>query len=208
MLLDGALAQVERARDRDVVLAGGHLAEDRELPLGEGGQRRVVVRGPPGQQRLDHLRVERRSAADHLVQRRDQLLDARHPLLEQVAQPGDTVGKQIDDVVGLDVLRQDDHARPRVPAPDLLGRLDALLAERRRHPQVGEHGIRGVRRDGREQADRLLGHVDDLDPVDLGQQRGGALAHEEVVVGEDDPQRHAGQTAMRVGLGRGLSARA
>ena len=100
-----------------------------------------TVAGSTGEQRLDHQRVEGRPAAGHLVQRADQLVQIADPLLEQVAQPGHAVGQQVEGVVLLDVLREDHDADAGMLGADPLGRLDALVGVRRRHPDVGEHRV-------------------------------------------------------------------
>jgi hypothetical protein len=60
------------------------------------------------------------------VEGADQVVDLGHPLLEQVAEPLDPLGEELEGVVLLDVLRQHDHAGLRVLGPDPLGRVDAL----------------------------------------------------------------------------------
>ena len=137
-----------------------------------------------------HLRGQRGPAGGHVLQRADQLVERRDPLLEQVAQPGHAVGEQLEGVVVLDVLRQHHDADARVPRADLLGRLDALVAERRRHPDVGDDGVRAVRLDGGEQRRRVGDGVHQLHVVGLAEQGGDAGADQVVVVGEHHPQRH------------------
>jgi hypothetical protein len=71
----------------------------------------------------------------------------------------------------------------------LLGRVDALTLEGRRHPDAGDQHLRI---DGGGAADRLVvvaAHPDDLQvgvPVDEGAH---PLAHDQVVVGEEDRDR-------------------
>jgi hypothetical protein len=50
-----------------------------------------------------------------------------------------SVGQQLEQVLGLDVLRQHDHRRARPPAADLARGLEALGGLGRRHPDVGQH---------------------------------------------------------------------
>jgi len=76
---------------------------------------------------------------------------------------------------------------PRVAFADLLGRVDALALERRRHPDVGDQDLRPG---GGGPADHLVivgGHPDHLQvgmPVYEG---ANALPHDQVVVCEEDP---------------------
>ena len=109
---------------RPVAISLQHLA----FSLGQPEQRRAGIGRLRGQQPLDDLRVQRGPAAGDLVQRADQLLDLGDPLLEQVPEPGDAVGEQVERVVRLDVLRQHHHAGARVLGADPLGGVDALVA--------------------------------------------------------------------------------
>ena len=135
---------------------------------------------------------------------RDQLVDLADPLLEEVTEPGHAVREQVEGVVLLDVLGEDDHAGLGELGPDPLGRVDPLGGERRGHPDVGEHGVRPVRRHGREQRVGIGHRRDQLDLGGLRQEPGHALAHEEVVVGEDDADRHS----LTVGRAGGSRVRA
>ena len=130
------------------------------------------------------------------------------PLLEQVAEPRDPVGEQLEGVVLLDVLREHDDADGRVLGPDLLGRVDPLGRVGRRHPDVGEDGVRAV--DSATDCEQRLrvGHaVDELDGVDLGEQAGDALPYQEVVVREDDAEHHARERRPCERTGRAGPAR-
>jgi hypothetical protein len=63
---------------------------------------------------------------------------------------------------------------------------DAFVGEGRQHPDIGQDGIGGVLGDRLEQRVGVAHGLDELDVVDLGQQHGNALAHEVVVLSEDD----------------------
>src|SRR2546428_13258718 len=75
-------------------------------------------------------------------------------------------------------------------AADLVRAIDALELEVRGHLDVSDHDVR--RELGRpfEQRWGILGDAHDLDVVLEVEQRLHAGAHEHVVVGEHDPQRH------------------
>ena len=90
---------------------GGHLGEHVSLAVGQVVQRRAGLFGASEQHALDDLRVERRAAAAHVLQRADQLVDLRHPLLQQVSETSDAVGEQVEREIVLGVLGQHDDAR-------------------------------------------------------------------------------------------------
>ena len=192
VLLDGALAHVEGAWrwSRCCGRSPSARAPTRSLsvsPLsGELASPALRVHQP-----LDDLRVEGGAAARDVAQGADELVDVRDPLLEQVAEPRDAVGEQLEGVVLLDVLREHHHADRRVVGPDLLGRIDALGGVGRRHPDVGEHGVGLVLGHGLQQRLRVGHAVDEIDLVDLGEQGRDALPHQEVVVGQHDAKHHA-----------------
>ena len=119
--------------------------------------------GLASHQALDDLRVQGRAAARDGVQRRDQLVDLADPFLQQVAEPGDAVGKQVERVVLLDVLREDEHAGLGELGADPLGRVDPLGGEGRGHPDVGEDRVGAVLLHGCVQLDRVGRGRDQLD---------------------------------------------
>jgi hypothetical protein len=75
--------------------------------------------------------------------------------------------------------------------PDLLRAPDPLVGAARRHPDVGEDGIRSVFVDGGEQFVEARRRADDLDLVGGREEGRGTFPHEVVILGEDHPQRHA-----------------
>jgi hypothetical protein len=98
--------------------------------------------------------------------------------------------EELHRVVVLDVLREDDHAGARKVGADPLRGVDALGREGRRHPDVGEHRIGPVQRDGAVERVRIGHCLDELDLSDLAEQPGDPLSDEVVVVREHDPHRH------------------
>src|SRR5215204_3027170 len=71
VLLHGADRQHEGTRDRAVVLAGGHLAQDLELPRRQPGQRRLCATAT--YEGVDDLRVDHGLARCDRMDRRDEL---------------------------------------------------------------------------------------------------------------------------------------
>ena len=94
---------------------------------------------------------------------RDELVALGDAVLQQVGVAGRAVGEQRDRVLGVVVLREDDDAGAGVALAQLLGRVDALVLEARRHADVGdEHLGRG----GFGAGDELVvvaGDADDLE---------------------------------------------
>src|SRR5207253_10430216 len=86
-LLDRAFAQAQRLRDRRVVLALRHLAEDVAFSMRQLVQRGMLAPRLFGDERLDHLWIDDRSSLRHSPDRRDELADVVDALLEQVRAP-------------------------------------------------------------------------------------------------------------------------
>ena len=79
---------------------------------------------------IDDGGVECGAAGGHRPHRVDQLVALGDVVLEEVAVAGRAFGHQGDRVLGVVVLRQDDHTGARTPLADLTGRVDALARER------------------------------------------------------------------------------
>ena len=74
----------------------------------------------------------------------------------------------------------------------------ALVGAGRRHADVGEHdvGRRGARPP--DQRVEVFAHARDLDVGDAVEQARDGLANEVVVLGDHDPDRHAGEATRRL----------
>ena len=129
--------------------------------------------------------VEHAAAGRDLAHRPHELVAVADAVLQQVRVARGAVGEQRDRVLGLVVLREDDHAGAGVAHAHELGRLDAFVLEVRRHPDVGhDHVGLGLVR-ARDQAVEVLGDADDLEIGLQGEQRPHAFAHQQRVVGEE-----------------------
>jgi hypothetical protein len=99
----------------------------------------------------------------------------------------------VPDIAGLDVLAQQENAHLRVRAPAVCGDPDSLVGVGRRHPDIGEHDLREVLRDGVERLVEVGAGGDDLEVSGGVEHAADSLADQEAVVGEDDPDpRHGG----------------
>jgi hypothetical protein len=96
-----------------------------------------------------------------------------------------------DRVLLVVVRRKHDHPRVGMAVADRVRAVDPFELERRRHLDVGHDDVGAVLRRGREQGGGVLGHAHDLDVVVGVQQRSHALAHQDVVLAEHHPDRHA-----------------
>src|SRR5581483_4636911 len=92
---------------------GKHLALTRREP-GEG----IVLSASADEQR-DDLGVERRTAFSDAPHGGRELGDVGDAVLEEVPYALRAVGEEVERVLGLDVLREDEHARVRVLLADL-----------------------------------------------------------------------------------------
>ncbi len=107
------------------------------------------------------------------------------PVLQQVADPLGHVLQQPERVRGVEVLRQQQHGRARSRRPQLRSGAQALVGERRRHPDVEDHDVRIV---GLDQLLERLGRAGlrrDLD-AEVAQDAHDALPDEHHVVDDDD----------------------
>jgi hypothetical protein len=134
----------------------------------------------------DDLRIEHRTPGGHLADRPGQPVAVTDPVLEEVREARGAVGEQRDGVLRLVVLREDHGAGPRQPPADLLGGLDALVLEARRHPDVGDDDLRAQPGGGLDELVVVGGEADDLDVGVAVEEHPHALTDYEVVVGEHD----------------------
>ena len=93
-------------------------------------------------QRVDDHRVERGAPGGDGADRVDELVALGEAVLEQVGVAGGAVGQQRHGVLGVVVLGEDHDAGAGGALADLLGGVDALPLERRRHPDVAHHHLR------------------------------------------------------------------
>ena len=144
---------------------GRGLAGDRDRlhrpALGDVAEQLLVLRREPAVVRdrlhepVDDRRVERGAAGGHRADGLHQLVALGDAVLQQVGVAGRALAQQGDGVLGVVVLREHDDAGARVVAlAHLLGRLDALALEARRHADVGDDDLRARPRRPRRRARR------------------------------------------------------
>ncbi len=122
------------------------MVEHHLLHVGRGrgrDRRRHALLGADGalNDQLDDGRVERRAARGHAPDGGAEVGHLGDPVLQQVADVRGAVTEQVDDVLGLRVLRQDQHADGREPRPDLARRPHALVGVGRRHADVDHRHV-------------------------------------------------------------------
>ena len=163
------------------------------------GQRAEGV-GVASEQRCYDLWVQGRAASGDALGRLEELGHVEHAVLEQVAEAA--LGDEPDRPGGLDVLGQHQHADVRVGVADPAGRADALVAERRRHPDVDDGEVGLVLADGGAEA---VGVVDGGDHVVAGilEQPAETLSEQDLVLGDHYP--HGSSAVTRVPRPGGLS---
>lgn len=206
VLLDRALRKDEGGGDAGVGTAFGHRGQDLALARRQ--------RREPGalraHQLADHLRVQRRSARGHALQRRHELRYVPHPVLQQVADPGGAAGQQSGGVGRLDVLRE--HQDPGAGMVRAQGyrRPQSFVGVRRGHPDVHDRRVGSVFRYGGQQRRAVPDGVAHGMAV-VGEQPGQALSQDGGVLRDHDPHvRHAsiGSSAVTtVGPPGGLETR-
>ena len=93
-------------------------------------------------------------------------------------------------VLGVGVLAEHHHARIRMLLTQMLGGPDALVGVGGRHADVGEDDVGLLLVDGLQEGVEVLAHGDQVD-LRLGlDELPDSLAHEVVVLGEDDADSH------------------
>ncbi len=143
------------------------------------------------QRRHDH-RVEHRATRGDLADRPRQLVAFGDAILEQIGVAGGALGQQRHRVLRIVELAEDHDTGPGVALADLLGGVDPFALEVRWHPDVADDDVRLRRAGAGDESVEVFGHSDDLDIGVTGEQRSNALADDDAVVGEKDPDpRHA-----------------
>ncbi len=142
-------------------------------------------------QRLDHDGIDDAASARDLLDRVHDLGGVGDAFLQEVAAPVGALFEERDRVRGFGVLTQHDDADLGLRLPQLERGPDALVGSRRRHADVGQHDVGPVGGRGREQ---LVVGAARTDHFHLGarvEQLHDAFAHEQVVLGDQDPQHHS-----------------
>ncbi len=169
VLLDRADGEHELLGDAGVRAALGHQPEHLELARRQPLERAACA--SPREELRDDLGIERRAAVRDAPDGVDEVGDVHHAVLQQVADAAVAVGEQLGRVGLLDVLRDDEDRRLGDAAPGLDGGPDALVAERRRQPDVDDRDVRLLRRDHAEERVAVLDRGDHVEAVVAEQPR-------------------------------------
>src|SRR3989442_10005242 len=137
--LDRALGERQRRGDRRVVLPLRHLAEDFAFARGELIERRDAWPGAGGDETLDDLRVDDRTAARDLADGADELIEIGDSLLQEVPAPARAALEERERVLGFVVLTEDEHRGLGRSVAEPFRRPDSLVGLGRRHADVGQH---------------------------------------------------------------------
>jgi hypothetical protein len=122
------------------------------------------------------------------VHRAHEPVPVGHALLEQVRESRRALRQQRDGILGVVVLGQHHDPRPGMPGKHLLGGCDALVGERRGHPDIGDDHVGYMLVGCCDQAVVVLRHRDHVKTGPHGQQRPDPLADQDVVIGEEHAQ--------------------
>jgi len=151
-----------------------------------------VRRARPGRHKVSqNLRVDDDTARDHHIQGAQEVAHASHPFLEQIADRAVVPFEELAEIGPGHIGAEHHHGQPGVRRTQVDGRPQAVVGSRRRHPHIGDHGIRrlalrhqscdlGAQRVG-------VGHLGDHLVARCGQQSRQTLAEQDGVVGEQDP---------------------
>ncbi len=184
MLLDRAFRDDQLLRDRLVRPSLRHQLQ--HLALAWRQLRERVVAAAAAHELRDDGRIERRAAFRDATHGRAELLHVGDAVLEQVADALGALRQELHRVTGLDVLREDEHARLRVLLANLLRRLQPLVGVRRRHADVDDRDVRLVRAHLQQQLFGVARLTDDLETA-VFEQACDALPEEDRVLREHDP---------------------
>ena len=150
----------------------------------------VVARARSATRPFDHLRVDQRASERDRPDGAEELVEIVDVLLQDVGAPGAAGVQQRECVARVRVLAQDDDAEARVRLSQASGGLDPLVGVTRRHPDVGDHDVRGLAIDGLEQRVEVPADRGDLEPGLRVEQAPDAFTDEVMVFGEHDADRH------------------
>ena len=144
-------------------------------------------------ERLDHLRVDHRSALGHGADRRRELLDVVHALLQQIRATRGPALEERERIARLRIGAEHDDAelRSRLAKPE--GGLDALVGPVRRHPNVGDDDVWVLGLDGGEQRSEVAARCNDFEVRLRLEQTPDTLANEVVVFRQHQAYRHGDQ---------------
>jgi hypothetical protein len=141
VLLDCALRDSLLAGDACIGAPLSHQSKHLPLPRAENGQR--IVPSARRDKLVHQGRVDHGAPGDP-IQRIREFFDVGHPTVEQVSDLV-TAGQQLPRVLNLNVRGEQQDRDVRKLLPDCARRLQPLLGVRRRHPDVYDEQIRGVR---------------------------------------------------------------
>ena len=177
-----ALGDPEVASDASIRPALGHESEDIELAWAERVQGRRPARSAR-HQRLHDLWIERGTSCCNPSQGFDEVVDVEDTILQQVPEPTSR-GHDRKGVTGLDMLREEQNRGRRVLLADRCRRLQSLVRERRRHPNVDDRQIWLMFRHDGEEPITVADASTHLDPV-VVEERSQPLTQQDRVVGDD-----------------------
>jgi len=182
VLLDGSLRDPEAPADACIGAPLGHQREHVALATRELLERILDI--PRRHELLNQSGVDDRSAATHSAHGVEELVDIGDAALEQVAGAA-PARKQRHRVLHLYVCREDQERRLRELFADHLGCLEALGPMVGRHADVDDREIGLLLAYQPRQFRPVTRLPDYLVPAPLKQAR-EALAHQHVIVGDDD----------------------
>src|SRR5262249_40228190 len=163
-----------------------------------------IALAPPSEELSDDFGVDRRPARRHPVDRLDEVVDRKHAILEQVAEPLRMLAEQLQRVPCLDDLREQEHPDVWMLGADLDGGACALVGLRRRHPDVDDRDVGLPGRDCPTQRVGVADLGDDVDAV-VDENVRNALPQEQGVV--SDHCAHGISATTRVPPAAGDSTR-
>ncbi len=142
VFLDGSFADEELLGDGGVGVALGHRCQDFLFAVGEVCKE--IVPPATSHELGDNLRIESRAAIRYPNDCCQELGDVSYTVFQQIANRPGAGFQQLTGIFGLDILRENQDRCVRNQRPCLNGRAYALIAERRRHPDIDDRNIRFV----------------------------------------------------------------
>ena len=139
---------------------------------------------------VDDLGIDDRATPGDLSDGPRKLVDVRHSFLQQVAAAMSTLGEQRERIRRLEVVAQHDDTDAGMGHPQLLGGAHALVGACGWHTNVGEDDVGVLGLDEREQAVEVLADAHDLEIALLRDEGANPLAHQDIVLGEDEADGH------------------
>ncbi len=205
MLLDGTLGDPQSLRNPGVRSSLRHQLQHLTLPSRQSLE--PVLAAPHPHELLHDRRIDHRTAVDHPIDRVNEVVNPRDPVLQDIA---DTPPRreEFDRLVNFGVRRKHQDCHLGEVSPNHARRVEAVRRLPGRHSNINDREVGLVVMDDAQQISRIADLSNDLEPRPL-QQACHAFAQQDVVISHHDTPfgSYGVHPARRPGPASGISER-